>query len=165
MSQPPALQHLRAEIQGAVEGVLLMLDGVGTELFPCERSMPDEGALSGYVRIRCFTDLVVIVRCSATVAREIASKMFHRSKDEVDHEELHDTVRELANIMGGYVKALLPELSDAQVRSLSGPSLGGTESAERKTLLEAHFSCLGGLFSICVEGEDGTDSSLSAELL
>ncbi|MBC8069835.1 MAG: chemotaxis protein CheX [Deltaproteobacteria bacterium] len=53
-------------------------------------------------------DGAVIVACSPATATELASIMFDVPASEVSTENLEDTLGELANMVGGNVKALLP---------------------------------------------------------
>lgn len=51
----------------------------------------------------------VVVRCSATAARNAAGALLGLGLDDVTVEDVTDALGELANIMGGNVKSLLPE--------------------------------------------------------
>jgi chemotaxis protein CheX len=70
----------------------------------------------------------VVLQCSTAFARLVAAKMFHASPAEVSPADVVDAVGELANMLGGNVKALLP-----------GPSLLSLPSvAEQQDGSEAH---------------------------
>jgi chemotaxis protein CheX len=53
----------------------------------------------------------VIVRCSATASRNAAAALLGVELDDVTIEDVTDALGELANIIGGNVKSLLPEPS------------------------------------------------------
>jgi len=50
----------------------------------------------------------VTVQCSEESARGYASKMFQVSSTELPQDDVHDTMGEIANMIGGNVKALIP---------------------------------------------------------
>lgn len=64
----------------------------------CAASISIEGAWNG----------AVIVACSRQLARHAASTMFNLPSAEIDDASWRDTLNEVANIMGGNIKALLP---------------------------------------------------------
>jgi len=51
----------------------------------------------------------VVVRCSAAAARNAAAALLGVELDDVTTEDVTDALGELANIIGGNVKSLLPE--------------------------------------------------------
>jgi chemotaxis protein CheX len=68
----------------------------------------------------------VVVRCTDTASRNAAAALLGMQHDEVTTEDITDALGELANIIGGNIKSLLPEPS-----SLSLPhvllDLNGTD--------------------------------------
>ena len=64
----------------------------------CAASISIEGAWNG----------AVIVACSRKLARQAAATMFCMPATEIDEASWRDTLNEVANIMGGNIKALLP---------------------------------------------------------
>lgn len=64
----------------------------------CAASISIEGAWNG----------AVIVACSRRLARHAAASMFCCPVSEIDEASWRDTLNEVANIMGGNIKALLP---------------------------------------------------------
>lgn len=77
-----------------------------------EDAPPDEGSTasvsSSLVGIAGRWDGAVIVDCSPAVAHLLASLMFGVPSDEVDRDQIEDALGELANMVGGNLKALLP---------------------------------------------------------
>lgn len=49
------------------------------------------------------------LRCSAAAAREVAGAMFATDPADLAEDEIRDALGELANIVGGNLKALLPQ--------------------------------------------------------
>lgn len=64
----------------------------------CAASISIEGAWNG----------AVIVACSRKLARQAAATMYSCPVSEIDDASWRDTLNEVANIMGGNLKALLP---------------------------------------------------------
>lgn len=64
----------------------------------CAASISIEGAWNG----------AIIVACSRQLARHAAATMFSKPAEEIDDASWRDTLNEVANIMGGNLKALLP---------------------------------------------------------
>jgi chemotaxis protein CheX len=61
----------------------------------------------------------VILSCSITHARRAAAAMFEIGEDDLDDGEVADAFGELANIIGGNLKCLLPEPSQLSLPTVS----------------------------------------------
>ena len=61
---------------------------------------------------------VVAIDCPDAVARRAAGLMFSKAPADVTGEDVQDTVLEIANVVGGHVKALLPEACRLSVPSM-----------------------------------------------
>ncbi|MFN8191896.1 MAG: chemotaxis protein CheX [Nocardioidaceae bacterium] len=68
------------------------------------------------------TDVSIIMSFSADLAKRVTSAMFDMAVEELGEEEIADACGEMVNIIGGNLKALLPEPSEL---SLPTVSLGG----------------------------------------
>jgi chemotaxis protein CheX len=68
----------------------------------CAASISIEGAWNG----------AVIVACSRKLAKQAAATMYSCPPSEIDDASWRSTLNELANIMGGNLKALLPSPSE-----------------------------------------------------
>ena len=64
--------------------------------------------LTGCVQITGEWEGAIIVSCSYGLALNTTAFMFDMDKDEVTREELQDAVGELANMVGGSLKGLVP---------------------------------------------------------
>lgn len=69
---------------------------------------PRESILTGSVAIDGAWQGMVVVQCSTALARRAASVMFERELDSLGRDDVRDAMGELANMVGGNVKALLP---------------------------------------------------------
>lgn len=65
--------------------------------------------LSSVVQISGGWDGALVVSCSRELARGIAAAMFEMEHDEVAEDEVGDAFGEVANMMAGCLKAMLPE--------------------------------------------------------
>jgi chemotaxis protein CheX len=65
----------------------------------------------------------VIVSCSQDGSRNVASALFEMPVDEVTGDEVGDALGELANVLGGNVKSMLPAPS-----TMSLPRIAATEN-------------------------------------
>ena len=71
-----------------------------------ESEVPDE-SLTGVVHITGDWEGAVILRCSQSHSRTVATKMFGVPIDEVNVDDIVDVMCELTNMTGGGVKAVL----------------------------------------------------------
>ncbi len=112
--------------------------------------MPGTGAdwpavpvLMGSVHLRGDWEGAVTLNCSATLARQLAAILFDIPEQNTTAEQTLDVMGELANIVGGNIKGLLPQHSQ-----LSPPAV--TEGIDYLALLpggqvisKVAFECLG----------------------
>ncbi len=61
----------------------------------------------------------VVLSCSGQLARRAAAAMFQTEADQLDDAEVGDAFGELANMIGGNVKSLLPEPSQLSLPAVS----------------------------------------------
>ena len=66
-------------------------------------------AISGCVHITGAWDGAVTLHCSEKLAKLVTGAMFEMEPDEAGEDDVRDALGELANMVGGNVKALLPE--------------------------------------------------------
>jgi CheY-specific phosphatase CheX len=122
--------------------------GAGLELIDKEAATDDPRFLTGCVQLTGAWEGAAVVRCSYTLASQLASTMF--GIEELALEEVSDTVGELANLTAGAVQALMPSPSE-----LSPPSV--VEGKDYKLILprcsvmnQAHFRFHNEPFNIVV---------------
>jgi chemotaxis protein CheX len=70
---------------------------------------PGARTFTGCVQITGAWEGAVTVHCSAELAKVLTAAMFMVDPDDTTAEEVSDALGELANMVGGNVKALLPE--------------------------------------------------------
>jgi chemotaxis protein CheX len=103
------MQFLEAEVIELTRTVWETVLAMGIEPAEDDRHPPDgEETVSACVHISGGWNGSVILSCPSTLGIAIAAAMFELEHDEVDDELLHDAVGEVANMIGGNVKGLVP---------------------------------------------------------
>jgi chemotaxis protein CheX len=130
------------EVVEVTHGVLFPLLGDVDQLAD-SRSIPAH-LLRGSVTITGTSNGIVTVDCSETLARRLAAAMFDAEPGALSEEDVLDSLGEVANIIGGNIKALLPGPS-----RLGLPKIDHDVSAPPDhTLVEQSFSCTGEPFRV-----------------
>lgn len=113
------------------------------------------GAWTGTVSLRMTTELATV----------IAGSMFEMEADELGQEEIDDAVGEMANMIGGNVKSLLPGPSQLSMPTVSGgeepPHFPGTVLGEH-----LEYEVAGQPFTVSVlaaAGVEGPNNHNNAE--
>lgn len=108
MSTLPEQEHLCDITESVWMGFLdIPLDRTSASPGVCEcaSSIRIEGAWNG----------TVVVACSRKLAQQVALNMFHCSRDKLSEDYVIDAMNEVANIIGGNVKSLLPSPSSLRL--------------------------------------------------
>jgi len=133
------MNHIVGEIWSAVFGLPIN----------AAAPAPFEGrVISATVGIRGEQQVIVIVRCSDGLARQMAAKVFDLDRGALDTDDLRDTVGEAANIIAGNIKAML---DGEYVLSLPAVADGAAEpvAVGRDDVVgDDHFVCNGGRMAI-----------------
>jgi chemotaxis protein CheX len=99
-------EAVTGEAVAAIAAGVLSSLGVETAELPYE---PLEGpAWTASVSVTGTWGGHVAVSCSPSTAQALTAVMLRRGQDEVSHEDVEDAVGELANMIGGSVKGMLP---------------------------------------------------------
>jgi chemotaxis protein CheX len=138
----PELGRIAADIWTAMLG-LELTEERGGDLDAVE-------TLTGTVQITGDWEGAVTVQLGAALARRATALMFGMAEDEVDAEEISDTVGELANMAGGNVKALLAGSCQLALPSVTS-GRDYTTTVRGTTLVDAAtMSCEGELVIITI---------------
>lgn len=108
MSTLPEREYLCDIVESVWAGFLgITVDRASGEPGTCEcaSSIRIEGAWNG----------MLVVACSRQLARQAAINMFHCNPERLRDEFLVDAMNEVANIIGGNVKSLLPSPSSLRL--------------------------------------------------
>ena len=96
----------------ALESIWLNVLGAHPERAPIDHLLvPEESYFAG-VSITGVWNGACVFSCSEALARRITALMFGSDPDDVTADDLRDALGEMANLLGGQVKALVPEGSD-----------------------------------------------------
>jgi chemotaxis protein CheX len=125
-------------------GVLFPLIGEVAELDK-DDFVKDE-FMRGSVTIEGVSHAIVTVDCSELLARRLGGAMFDVEASSLSDEEVADALGEIANIIGGNIKALLPGPSQLGLPEIN------YQVRERPSLIavEQSFHCAGEPFRVCL---------------
>jgi chemotaxis protein CheX len=99
--------------------------------------------LMGSVHLNGDWEGTVTFNCSAVLARQLAATLFGISEQSTTAEQTQDVLGELANIVGGNIKRLLPAPSQLSLPSVKEGSDYFSLLPEGKIVSEVAFECLG----------------------
>ncbi len=132
------------ELVEVTHGVIFPLLGQVDDL--ADRDSIGSDLLRGSVSIQGKSRAIVTVDCSDTLARRLSAAMFDTTENALSDEDVEDALGEIANIIGGNIKALLP-----------GPCVLGLPKIEHgighrpeNIIIEQAFHCTGEPFRVCV---------------
>jgi chemotaxis protein CheX len=139
-----AMALLNEEVAQVTELVWQSVLGLGLTPIRDVAPMPAaEPALAGRVEISGSWEGAVAVHCSRRLATRAAAEMFGLSPEATGPAHTQDALGELANMIGGNLKALLPEpcrLSLPTVIEAAAPDLPAPEDA---AVGQATYHCEG----------------------
>lgn len=123
---------------------------LGLDIKPSDRPFnAGEDQTEGCVQITGAWRGMVTLSCPGELARKAAQIMFHLEPGEVSAEEVQDAIGELANMIGGNLKALMPppcELS-LPIVALNGHKL---HFPMTELVCRVAFECLGHQFQLTI---------------
>jgi chemotaxis protein CheX len=106
--------HDLSEVIGQVDDITQSVWGTLFDT-PLDARAPDDASLSGAkrtitacVQITGPQDSVVTVTCATELGRKIAARFFDIPKDDASLDEVRDAMGEMANMIGGNLKGILP---------------------------------------------------------
>jgi chemotaxis protein CheX len=156
---PPVITDLIDEttVKGIAEEAWLALVGDDEFLVPMPGGVPDD-AVSSWVDIAGPWNGTVVLTCGRSTAEELSRCLLAEHAPPVlDDEDIEDALGELANVVGGNVKAVLPGPSVLGLPEVgSAPAAGTPADACRVDLLWRGQS-----LTITVQGSAGAMQSLS----
>lgn len=125
---PPLITELidEATVQGIADETWLALLGTEEVLVPVAPEVPGD-ALSAWVGVTGPWSGTVVLTCGRTTAEELSRTLLRSPADEpVDRDDVADAMGELANVVGGNIKALLPAPSVLGLPAVGGPPSAGS---------------------------------------
>lgn len=114
------MDTVETQIGRIAQDVWLSMLGVEIQPAPPDAAIDaSERSMSGCVHISGAWEGSVVISCVAELAHQATEAMFGLEKGAASTEEIHDTIGELANMIGGNVKALMPAPSQLSLPSVS----------------------------------------------
>jgi hypothetical protein len=125
--------------------------------FPVDRFAPAEfsetGAFTVCVRITGAWDGEVTLHCSDPLARRIAAAIFQLEADNVGSYEILDALSELIHIVGGNLKALLPQPVVLSFPSLPDPTVWAPTTRQWQMVCQQTLMSEGFPFVVTLSGD------------
>lgn len=121
-----------------------------------------EVPVSGTVWITGAWDGAVAIRCSRGLARTVSGAMFDTRPDDASSDEIDDAIGEIANMIGGNIKSLLPGPSKLSLPSVAHDELVADRQTQSGQSTTWNFVVNGEPFAVTMivkSGPDGDDSS------
>jgi len=97
-----------AYLTEVVQSLFATMVGLPVEKPPVCRSLPQPLPLAAAVHITGVWNGGVLVRAGEGLVRRAASRMLQCPEEQVGLADLHDTLAEIVNILGGGIKSLVP---------------------------------------------------------
>lgn len=95
--------------------------------------------------------------CPAPLARQVSAVMFDTTPDETSNESIQDAMGELANIIGGGVKALHPGECHLSLPTVADGTVFSLRVRGSKVVSEVGFDCEGHSFKVTLLARDRQD--------
>jgi chemotaxis protein CheX len=131
------------QIRQSVEELWASVLGLVIESRPVlGEGRPSAGLLTGCVEITGVWQGAVTIDCGPSLARKAAAIMFGIETSETSFDQVQDALGELTNILGGQVKALLPEPCRLSLPAVAGEIDNAFRGAHDKVLTRLDFACL-----------------------
>ena len=114
------MDTVETQIGQIAQDVWLSMLGVEIQPAPPDAAIDASvRSMSGCVHISGAWEGSVVLSCVAELAHQATEAMFGLEPGAASTEEVHDTIGELANMIGGNVKALFPAPSQLSLPSVS----------------------------------------------
>ncbi len=125
---------------------------LGIEISPLEEGLylPSETTMTACVQITGAWLGAVMVECPIEMAQRVASIMFGMPEDELDPNMLQDAMGEVANMVGGGYKSLLPEPSNLSLPAVTEGKDYAFRVLDSMEISRIAFRCEEFTFSIAI---------------
>lgn len=157
ITEPIPILDIANDIWISLLGIPLMERPPEAEVGPITTS-----SMTATVHITGMTEISIVLSSSTPLAQRVAAMMFELDVEDLANEEVADAFGEIANIVAGSVKSLLPEPSRLSLPAVSrGADLVVTIPGAH--LLESrHFDCCGEPLTIALWQNTGADTHVDA---
>jgi chemotaxis protein CheX len=139
------------QIRQSVEQLWSSILGLTIEPLPSlGPALPQTGLLTGCIEISGIWQGSVMIDCGTSVARKAAAIMFGVESGQTSFDQVQDTLGELTNILGGQVKALLPEPCRLSLPAVFQEADNAFRGSHDKVLTCLDFKCLDSLVRVTI---------------
>jgi CheY-specific phosphatase CheX len=111
--------------------------------------------MTGCVQISGAWDGAVTIQCSPDLARAAAAAMLEMEAAATSFDDVRDALGEIANMVGGNLKALLPGPTNLSLPLVVEGEHGSPSIREGVALHAVWFSFLGEAFVVCLHSRSG----------
>jgi chemotaxis protein CheX len=139
------------KVSEAVESVWSTMLGLQTSMnqaMMCSKLRPS--ILTGCIQITGAWQGAVTVECTGGLARRVAAIMFGSDVCDITPDQINDALGELTNIIGGNIKALLPEPSHLSMPAVTEGTDYFFSVPGSKQIAKLNFSCEGKPFQVTI---------------
>ena len=117
---------------------------LGLEARPLrEDPNPEQMVLTGCVEISGAWQGMVLLDCAPMLARRMAATMLDAEEKSLSLHDVYDALGEIANIVAGNIKAMLPGPSSLSLPKIGADSAGASRGLEIQPMNELLFDCDG----------------------
>jgi chemotaxis protein CheX len=130
-------------IRRSVEELWSSVLGLDIEPLPnLGQAAPRAGLLTGCIEISGLWQGTITLDCGPSLARKAAGIMFGVEPGQTSFDQIQDALGELTNILGGQVKALLPDPCRLSLPAVTRDTDNAFRGANDKVLACLDFDCL-----------------------
>jgi chemotaxis protein CheX len=149
------MQIAEDQIRQSVEDLWSSVLGLAIEPIPSlGQAAPRAGFLTGCIEISGSWEGSVTIDCGPSLARKAAAIMFGIDAGQTSYDQVQDALGELTNILGGQVKALLPEPCRLSLPAVTREADNAFRGIYDKVLTCLDFACLDAPVRVTIaEGE------------
>jgi chemotaxis protein CheX len=148
MVMQPLEQNKISEAVETVWSTMLGLQATTNPMIVGNRLKPS--MLTGCIQITGAWTGAVTIECSGGLARRVASIMFGEDVCEITDDQINDALGELTNIVGGNIKALLPEPSHLSMPAVTEGTDYFFSVPGSRQMAQMSFSCEGKPFQVTI---------------
>ncbi len=141
-------QHKLSEAVETVWSTMLGLEATTSQVMVGNRLKPS--MMTGCIQITGAWQGAVTVECSGGLARRVASIMFGEDACDITSDQINDALGELTNIVGGNIKALLPEPSHLSMPAVTEGTDYFFSVPGSRQMAQMSFSCEGKPFQVTI---------------
>jgi chemotaxis protein CheX len=109
-----------------------------------------QSMLTGCIQITGAWQGAVTVECSGGLARRVAAIMFDSDVCDITDDQINDALGELTNIVGGNIKALLPEPSHLSMPAVTEGTDYFFSVPGSRRMAQMSFTCEGKPFQVTI---------------